>query len=199
MTKDVKQMSKLPIKLNPAGVMPIIFALTIATIPLTVASFMDHQNLTKQWIESNMKLTDPIGLGILIGVIFLFAIVMSLVTFAPFKVADQFKKNGTFIPGIRPGEDTEQYLTGVVTRLSIFSAIYLSVISAIPYIEQILGLSRGITISGTSLIIMVSVAVETLGQLKARERSIKISKAKLKTVYSNNSDDDENKVKGLLW
>lgn len=199
LTTDVKQMSKLPIKLNPAGVMPVIFALTIATIPLTVASFMNHQNLTKQWIEANMKLTDPIGLGILIVIIFLFTIVMALVIFAPFKVADQFKKNGTFIPGIRPGDETEEYLTGVVTRLSIFSAIYLSVVSSIAYIEQIIGLSRAITFSGTSLIIMVSVAIETLSQLKARERSTRISRAKIKTISSSKSDKAEEKVKGLLW
>ena len=199
LTTDVRQMSKLPIKINPAGVMPVIFALTIATIPLTVASFMNHQNLTKQWIEANMKLTDPLGLGILVVIIFLFTIVMSLVIFAPFKVADQFKKNGTFIPGIRPGDETEEYLTGVVTRLSIFSAFYLSVISSIAYIEQIIGLSRSITFSGTSLIIMVSVAVETLGQLRARERSTRISRAKIKTISSNKSDKEEDKVKGLLW
>ena len=196
LTTDVKQMSKLPIKLNPAGVMPVIFALTITMIPLTVAQFMNHQNLIRHWMEENMILTAPLGLGIFVAIIFLFTVVMSLVTFNPARVADNFKKNGTFIPGVRPGEETEEYLTGIIVRLAIFSSIYLSVVSALQYIEQILGLSKGITFSGTSLIILVSVAVETMGQLKARSQSVKISRAKSNSVGNKNVDDS---TKGLLW
>ncbi len=196
LTKDVKQMSKLPIKLNPAGVMPVIFAMTITMIPLTVVEFFNKQDLGRQWIQTHMLLTAPLGLGIFIGIVFLFTIVMSLVTFNPAKDADSFKKNWTFIPGILPGEKTEKYLTGIILRLSIFSSIYLAVISSMQYIEQIIGLSKGITFGGTSLIILVSVAIETTGQLKARSQSVKIAKAKTKTLAA--SDGDES-TKGLLW
>ena len=196
LTTDVKQMSRLPIKLNPAGVMPVIFALTITMIPLTVAQFLDHKDLVRHWMEAHLTLTSPLGLGIFVFVIFLFTVVMSLVTFNPARVADNFKKNGTFIPGIRPGEETENYLTGIIVRLAIFSSIYLSVISALQYIEQIMGLSRGITFSGTSLIIMVSVAIETTSQLKARNQTIKISKAKTRSIKKT---DNEESTKGLLW
>ncbi|WKX02236.1 preprotein translocase subunit SecY [Candidatus Mycoplasma mahonii] len=195
MSKDVKQMSRLPIKLNPAGVMPVIFALTITMIPLTIAQFLDKQNLSRQWIQENMSLTSPLGLIIFVSVIFLFTVVMALVTFNPNRVADNFKKNGTFIPGIRPGIETEDYLSGIIIRLAIFSSFYLSIISALQYVEQIIGLSRGITFSGTSLIIMVSVAIETMGQLKARHQSVKISKARWNSVKSNNTSS----TKGLLW
>ena len=146
-------------------------------------------------MEAHLTLTSPLGLGIFVFVIFLFTVVMSLVTFNPSRVADNFKKNGTFIPGIRPGEETENYLTGIIVRLAIFSSIYLSVISALQYIEQIMGLSRGITFSGTSLIIMVSVAVETTSQLKARNQTVKISKAKSRSI---NKTENEESTKGLL-
>ena len=196
MTKDVKQMSRLPIKLNPAGVMPVIFALTISMLPLTIAQFLDKWSDSRLWIESHMRLTQPIGLSLLIVVNLLFTVVMSLVTFNPNRVAENFKKNGTFIPGVRPGEETEAYLTGVIIRLSVFSAIYLSVLISIQYIEQMIGLSAGITFSGTSLIILVSVAIETIAQLKARDKTRKISKAKIKV---NDSRNKGSKAGGLLW
>ena len=196
MTQDVKHMSRLPIKLNPAGVMPVIFALTISMLPLTIAQFLDRWSESRIWIEHHMRLTQPIGLSLLILINFLFTIVMSLVTFNPNRVAENFKKNGTFIPGVRPGEETETYLTGVIVRLSIFSAVYLSGLISIQYIEQMIGLSAGITFSGTSLIILVSVAIETIAQLKARDKTRKISKAKIRV---NDSRNKGSKAGGLLW
>ncbi len=197
MTSDVNQMSRLPIKLNPAGVMPIIFALTISILPLTIGQFFNKQDLGRQWIENHMRLTHPLGLIIFVALIFIFTIVMSIVTFNPTRVSDNFKKNGTFIPGIRPGEDTEAYLNKVVIRLSIFSAIYLSAISSIQYIEQVIGLSANVTFGGTTLIILVTVAIETIGQLKARDKTNKISKAKVRTLSSTKKKGDT--TGGLLW
>ena len=143
-----------------------------------------------------MRLTQPIGLSLFIGIIFLFTIVMSLVTFNPNRVAENFRKNSTFIPGIRPGEETENYLNGVIIRLSLFSAIYLSLISALRYFQEIIGLSAGITFSGTSLIILVSVTIETINQLKARDKTRKISQAKIRSIQSKSSDTSS--AKGLL-
>ena len=198
LTQDVDQMSRLPIKLNPAGVMPIIFAFTITLLPLTIVQFLHHQNLGRIWVEHNMQLTKPLGLSIFILVIFLFSIVMSLVTFNTYTIAENFQKQGTFIPGVRPGEETERYLTGVVIRLSMFSAIYLSIISSLQFFEQIIGITKGITISGTSLIILVSVAIETLDQLKARDTTQNIARAKIRAVkhVESGSEDVE---EGLLW
>lgn len=196
LTKDVKQMSRLPIKLNPAGVMPIIFALTISVLPLTIVQFFHHQNETRIWIEENMQLTDPIGLSIFVAIIFLFSIVMGLVTFNPFTIADNFKKNGTFIPGIRPGEETEKYLTAITIRLSVFSAIYLSILSSIQYIQQIMGIEATLTIGGTSMIILVTASLETIDQLKARDTTQSISRARQKAIASV---DGGNTTGGLLW
>lgn len=193
---DRNQMNHLPIKLNPAGVMPIIFALTVSVMPYQFSSFADHQNETRIWIANNMQLTQPIGLSMFIGLTFLFTISMSYLTINPATVADNFKKSGTFIPGVRPGEETEKYLWGILLRLSVFSSIYLSLIAAMQYIEQIIGLSNRMTISGTSLIIIVSVAIETINQLKARDKTHKFAKARIEAVSSKESDNVE---KGLLW
>ena len=197
LTSQQHKMSKLPIKINPSGVIPIIFAMSITSLPLTIAQFLDHQNLSRIWIEQNLRLNSAIGLSIFAAITFLFTILMSLVIFNPERVADNFKKNGTFIPGIRPGVQTEEYLTGVIFRLSLFSAFYLCSITSLTYIEQIIGLSPQITFSGASMIILVTVAIETWSQVKARDTTAKISKAKSSTnkkVLGN-----ENQTKGLLW
>jgi preprotein translocase subunit SecY len=119
---------------------------------------------------------------------------MSLQIFNPTKVADNFEKNSTFIPGIRPGPETEKYLTGVILRLSIFSAFYLSVIAASTYIEQILGMSKSVTLGGTSVIILVSVAIETYNQALTRRKTQSMSKIKI-----NSSNGGKNSTKGLIW
>lgn len=195
MTTDAKQMSRLPIKLNPAGVMPIIFALTIITLPLQIVQFVDHQDEGRRWVEANLRLTQPLGLGIMVFLLFIFSMAMSFMTFNPVTIADNFKKSGTFIPGVRPGQETEDYLTGVVVRLSIFSGLYLSIVTSIKYIEQLIGLSPNITFGGTTLIILVSVAIQTLDQLKARDTTNKISRARSKI----NTSVDNDQMKGLLW
>ncbi len=190
LTSDAKQMSRLPIKVNASGVMPIMFASLVVVIPLQVAQLLKPHSLVRDWIIHNMTFTSPIGLSIYILVIFFFTIVMSLLVFQPHKVAENFSKNGTFIPGIRPGEDTETYITTVLLRLSVFSAIFLSVIAAVPYVEQILGMDKSMTMGGTSLIILVSVAIETLTQVGTRSKSKRIVK------LQNNKN---NTTGGLLW
>lgn len=196
MTREGNKISHLPIKINPAGVMPVIFSLSLAILPVTIAQFLDRQDEGRQWIEEHLRLTDPIGLSIMAVLTFAFTIAMSLVTFNPYTVADNFKKNGTFIPGIKPGDETETYLTGIVVRLSIFSAFYLTIISSIQYFEQMMKLNRQMTFGGTTLIILVTVGVETLGQLKARDQTIKISKAKQRTL---SKEAGGSTTGGLLW
>lgn len=196
LTTGNDQMSRLPIKLNPAGVMPIIFAMTILLLPLTVSEFLHHQNETRIWMQKYLPLTAPLGLTIFIVVAFLFSIVMGLITFNPYTVADNFKKNSTFIPGIRPGKETEKYLTGIIVRLGIFSGIYLSVLSSIEYISQIIGLPKSITLGGTSLIILVTVGIETIEHLKARDTTQNISRARVRAIEGVNEGDS---TKGLLW
>ncbi|SYV91660.1 preprotein translocase subunit SecY, partial [Mesomycoplasma hyorhinis] len=121
-----------------------------------------------------MQVNQPIGLTIFIVVNIIFAIVMGLQQSRVDKIAEDFAKNSTFIPGIRPGEQTEDYLIGVVFRLSIFSAFYLTILGVIQPVEQMLGMPQQITFGGTSVIILVSTAIETMSQIKARYDAEKI-------------------------
>ncbi len=191
------QMSRLPIKLNPAGVMPVIFALILASIPTMVSQFLQARSQERAWINEHLSLTSWIGLLIFIVLVFIFTSLMTIVTFNPTRVAENFKKNSTFIPGIRPGMQTENYLTSVVLRLSVFSSIYLSAISSIQYIARSwIKLNRGIMFSGTSLIILVTVAIETINQMKARYKTVDLSRKKENANKSLSSDES---TEGLLW
>ncbi len=196
LTKGSDKMSYLPIKLNPAGVMPIIFAITILLLPLTIAEFLHHQNEIRIWMQKYLPLTQPLGLSIFILVALIFSVVMSLITFNPYTVTDNFKKNGTFIPGIRPGQETEKYLTGIIVRLGVFSGIYLSFLSSIEYFSQIIGLPSSIILGGTSLIILVTVGIETIEHLKARDTTQSISRARIRAIEGVAAGDT---TKGLLW
>ena len=198
LTTDSKQISRLPIKLNPAGVMPIIFAMTLVLLPLTIIQFFHHQNSFRVWMQENWSLTSPIGLLVFGAVTFLFTLVMGLVTFDPVKIAENFKKSGTFIPGIKPGQETETYITGVVTRLSIFSGFYLVALSMMEYIQQIAGMSSSISFGGTSLIILVTVGIETIEQLSARNQTQTIAKKRKAASAAVNSETTQNSG-GLIW
>ncbi len=192
MTKDAKQMSRLPIKLNTAGVIPIMFAALVVIIPLQVAQLLPTYYFEREWIQNNLTFTKPIGLSIFAAVIFFFSIVMSLLIFQPSKVAENFFKSGTFIPGIRPGNDTERYINRTLLRLSFFSGIYLVMIGTSTYLMQIFifnSTQQGAqaTFGGTSLIILISVSIETWQQMKTRKHTRNISKFKTTSKKSGGS------------
>ncbi|WGI36569.1 preprotein translocase subunit SecY [Mesomycoplasma lagogenitalium] len=202
MSKNIKDISVLPIKVNPAGVMPIIFSLIVLSLPTLIVGLLDpYTSSTRYWVERSLRLTDPIGFSIFIVITFLFSIGMGLQQSRVDKIAEDFGKNSTFIPGIRPGEQTEDYLISVVLRLSIFSAFYLVAIGATEPIMQMLGMPRTITYGGTSLIILVSTALETMSQIKARRESEKISHKRKKITKSINKNNNKNFNNNgdLLW
>ncbi|MCP4337136.1 MAG: preprotein translocase subunit SecY [Mycoplasma sp.] len=194
MTNDAKQMSKLPMKLNTAGVIPIMFSALVVIIPLQVSQLLPKWSYEREWILNNLTFTKPIGLSIYACVTFFFSIIMSLLIFQPAKISENFFKSGIFIPGIRPGNDTEKYITRTLLRLSIFSGIYLTLIGTSTYLMQIFifnSTQQGVqaTFGGTSMIILISVAIETWQQMKTRSNTRKISKIKTK----------EQENGGLLW
>ncbi|MGZ9428942.1 preprotein translocase subunit SecY [Mycoplasma sp. 1012] len=198
MTKNVKDISVLPIKVNPAGVMPIIFSLIVLSLPTLIVGLLDpYTSSTRYFVERSLRLTDPIGFSLFIVITFLFAIGMGLQQSRVDKISEDFGKNSTFIPGIRPGEQTEDYLISVVLRLSIFSAFYLVAIGSLEPIMQMFGMPRSITFGGTSIIILITTALETIGQIKARRQSEKISQKRRKI---SKSFTKQNKNNGdLLW
>lgn len=151
-----------------------------------------------------MQFTSPVGFGLLVGIVFFFSLIMGIQQSKVDKVAEDFTKNSTYIPGLRPGEDTQDYLIAVVFRLSVFSSFYLVILASMQFVQTMTGiLPQSIAFGGTSLMILVSTALETVGQLKARNKSNKLSLAKHQTYknleLANDDENNINKNEGLLW
>jgi preprotein translocase subunit SecY len=174
----------LPMKLNTSGVIPPIFASSILLMPMTIASFSAGQG--PEWLTSVTALLghgQPLYLLFYTALIVFFAFFYTAVVFNPVETADNLKKNGGFIPGIRPGKNTADYLDFVLTRLTVLGAAYLSVISILPEI-LIAKYSVPFYFGGTSLLIVVTVTMDTVTQIQshllAHQYEGLIKKARLK-------------------
>ena len=162
------QSTHIPLKVNQAGVIPVIFALSILQFPLTITYFFPNTGFTEfvtNWLS-------PAGMpGVLVYSIMNVMLIVAFnyfyttITFNPIEVADNLKANGGFIPGIRPGKATVEYLTKVMSRLAFVGAVFLAVVATLPtIIGQITGMN--IQFGGTSLLIAVGVAIDTMKQLE---------------------------------
>lgn len=187
-----KKLAYLPMKFNPAGVIPVIFASSILLIPLTVAQLLPTYYSSREWILNNLTFTAPVGLSIYLVLIIVFTVFFSYVQYNPDRIGENFQKNGTFIPGIKPGDQTIKYITGVLIRISSIAAVYLAFVASLNYLEQIGGWPYQATFGGTSTIILVTVTIETLRQFRGRKTSANLTGIKRET--SSSSD-----VKDLLW
>jgi preprotein translocase subunit SecY len=158
--------SYMPIKVNTAGVIPVIFASSLFTIPAVIANFVKNDGFTNI-VNNYLTYTKPVGFAIFVILIFFFAYFYTFIQMRPEEMAKNLKENGGFIPGIRPGKDTEDYISKVLSRLTIFGGLFLVVISALPIVFSALtNLGSSISIGGTSLLIVVGVALETYEQLE---------------------------------
>ncbi len=176
--------SHLPLKLNTSGVIPPIFASSLLLMPLTVAGFSGGGGpewLT--WMTTTLGRGQPLYLSIYIGLIVFFAFFYTAIVFNPADTAENLKKHGGFIPGIRPGKNTAEYLNHVLTRLTTVGAAYLALVCLLPEI-LISRYAVPFYFGGTSLLIVVSVTMDTVGQihshLLAHQYEGLIKKAKLK-------------------
>ena len=165
------QSSHIPMKVNMSGVMPIIFAQSIASLPATIGAFAGWDTTTEGFGGGLMRVFDTAGL--LYSVIYFllilgFSYFYSTMQFNPIEVANNLKKNGGFIPGFRPGKTTADFIHKVLNKITLFGALYLSVIAIAPIITQNLTGARNLAIGGTSIIIVVSVALETMKALEAQ-------------------------------
>lgn len=162
----------LPLKLNNAGVIPVIFSSAIISTPMTVAQIIAATNPSSgfvAWTNNYLSYSTWWGIGIYAFLTIMFTFLYAQVQINPEKISENFKKSGTFIPGIKPGKDTEKYLRGVINRLSIFGSISLAFIAILPYIiSKLTSLPSSFAIGGTGLIICVSVAIQTIQQIKGR-------------------------------
>ena len=165
------QSTHIPIKVNLSGVLPIIFAQSIAMIPATIGMFVPSSRVEGSgWhtflsvFNSNSALYAVIYFLLIIAFSYFYATIQ----FNPVEVANNLKKNGGFVPGFRPGRPTAEFLSKVLARLTFFGAIYLGIVAILPIIvENITGISN-ISIGGTSVIIVVGVALETVKMIEAQ-------------------------------
>ena len=127
------QTTHIPLKVNAAGVIPVIFALSLLMFPPTIASYW-RGNVVAEWIINNLSINQTAPLAIVLYVLLIigFTYFYTFVQINPVQMADQMKKNGGYIPGIRPGKTTSTYLTRVMTRITLSGALFLSAISILP-------------------------------------------------------------------
>ena len=162
------QQTHLPLKVNAAGVIPVIFAIAFLVTPQTLATFFGQNSFTS-FITNTFDYTKPVGMIIYIALIVAFTYFYAFIQVNPENLADNLKKQGAYIPGIRPGNDTQSYLTRVLYRLTFVGAIFLIVISVLPILFiKFMNLPASAQIGGTSVIIVVGVALETMKQLEAQ-------------------------------
>lgn len=157
----------LPLKVNAAGVIPVIFAIAFIMAPSTVAGFFEGN--VAGTIQSIFDYTTTTGMLIYVALIIAFTYFYTFVQVNPEQMAENLQKQGGYIPGIRPGKNTETYLTRVIHRLTFVGAIFLAAVSVLPIIfGKLAGLPQAVQIGGTSLLIVVGVAIQTMKQLEGQ-------------------------------
>lgn len=160
--------SHLPLKVNAAGVIPVIFAISFIITPPTIASFFGPSDVTL-WIQKTFDYTNPIGMIVYVALIVAFTYFYAFIQVNPEQLAENLKKQGGYIPGIRPGKSTQEYLTKVLYRLTLIGALFLAVIAVMPvFFIKIAELPQSAQIGGTSLLIVVGVALDTMKQLESQ-------------------------------
>lgn len=169
-----KRTSDIPIKLNSSGVIPVIFASTLMSLPVTLIGLLgytaDSNDLTF-WLNQIFTYTEPLGIMLYIFLIFVFSFFYSFMQIDPEKINDNLQKSNAFIQGIRPGDETKNFISRVLFNVTLLGATYLAVLAVIPIIvSKVFSFTASeasvITVGGTSLLIVVGVAIETMKQLE---------------------------------
>ncbi|MCI8540223.1 MAG: preprotein translocase subunit SecY [Erysipelotrichaceae bacterium] len=165
-----KDMTYLPLKINSASVIPVIFASAIMVAPLQIARFFNEEGSDVIVTMSKfLGLNTPISLTIYVVLILLFTFFYTKLQVDPEKIAENLGKNGTYIPGIRPGSETRDYITKVLNRITVLGAIGLAFIAVLPHaLPLFTSLPQSMGLGGTGVIIVVGVAMETVKQLEGQ-------------------------------
>ena len=158
------QSTHLPMKVNMSGVMPIIFASTIASLPATICAFVPSWN--DSWLMVNVFNTNTVPYAIIYFLLIIaFSYFYATIQFDPVEIANNLKKNGGFIPGFRAGKPTSEYIRKVLNKITLLGALYLGVVAVVPILISCFSdapVLAGISLGGTSIIIVVGVAIETV-------------------------------------
>ncbi len=161
----------IPLKINMAGVIPVIFASSLLQLPYVIVQFAgNNQSAWIQWMQRNLtNSAAPLHMAFYILLIVFFAYFYTAITFDPTEVADNMKKYGGFVPGIRPGKPTADYLDYVLSRITAAGSVYLAIVALIPTLAlTFLGLSTSIPLGATTILILVGVGLDTVKRIQAQ-------------------------------
>jgi preprotein translocase subunit SecY len=162
----------LPLRLNQAGVIPIIFALSILLFPQIISNFLSHvKNATIASYATSFTsfFNNPWVYGIFYFILVVaFTYFYTAVTFDPKQISENLQRSGAFIPGVRPGEHTRDHLASIVTRITLVGAIFLGVVAVLPLVMQAFTANKSLAIGGTALLIVVSVVLDLLKKVDAQ-------------------------------
>lgn len=200
---DIEKLPFLPIKLNAAGVIPVIFASSLMTIPTTIAQFLPSSNDASWFINDYLQIEKPTGLTIYFVLIILFSFFYSYIQLNPKNLAENFEKSGKFIPGVKAGEDTEKHITKVLMRINWIGAPFLAIVAVLPYlVAMVTTIPSGVALGGTGIIIIVSGSMELWSSIKSNSTTsgYNVSRSKIEAkLYESNDDKKDNDKSYQLW
>lgn len=165
-----RNMNHLPLKINSASVIPVIFAGAIIQAPIIALSYINQKSKIFIFLNKYITLSHPVGITVYAILIFFFTFFYTHLTVDPEKLAEDFGKNNSYIPGVRPGKDTMRFISNILNRITVFGAVFLTFIAVLPPLLPLLSnnLIPQAAASGTGVIIVVGVALETVKELQAR-------------------------------
>lgn len=203
LSKEIDEMPYLPIKLNASGVIPVIFASSIMTIPPTIAQFLAQDASASQFIANYLAIESPVGLTIYAILILMFGFFYSHIQVNSEKLAENFQKSGKFIPGVKMGEETQKYISRTLNRVNFIGVPFLMLIAIIPYILAITTkIPSGLALGGTGIIIMVTGSLDFWSSLKSAQTNYTYSNLtkglKKSNEYEIKGNGQKEKIK-RLW
>lgn len=160
----------IPFKLNSANVMPVIFASVIFTVPTFIAGLMNSENGFVTFVNKYVNYTTPTGFIVYIILIFTFSFLYTFIQVNPEELAKNLSRQGGYIPGVRPGKETIKYIKTVLSRITLIGAIFIAIVAGLPIVVSSFistNLPTSVSIGGTSILIIVGVALETMRQLES--------------------------------
>ena len=164
------QRQYIPLKVNSSGVMPIIFAQSLMFLPAMIGGIWAENSDTARWVVTTFSRVDSWQYSLLFAIlIIVFTFFYTAITINPTQISDDMKRNGGFIPGIKPGKQTSEFIDGVLSRITLPGSVFLAIIAILPAFAILGGVSRGFAqfYGGTSLLIMVGVILDTLQQIES--------------------------------